>query len=141
MGISRSFLAYKIAHKASLILPSTRPMREHQSRLRYITPLSASLSPTLNRTSTSHLLVVTCPSLRPILDPTHLEELLSTGTLTLTLNAQRELCVMSKAGGTPLAVSEIMGVLHVAVERVRTMVKILEEALDRDRSTRVVEVR
>jgi exosome complex component RRP45 len=81
-----------------------------------------------------------CHSLPPILDPTHLEEVLATGTLTLTLNAQRELCVLSKAGGTPLAPSEIMGVVNVGVERVRTMVRILEEALEKDRGERVVEV-
>lgn len=80
-------------------------------------------------------------SLQPILDPTHLEQTLSTGTLTLTLNAQRELCVLSKAGGTPLGVSEIMGVVRVGVERVRSMVATIEEALERDKSSRVVEVR
>ncbi|CAD6590641.1 MAG: hypothetical protein TREMPRED_005835 [Tremellales sp. Tagirdzhanova-0007] len=80
-------------------------------------------------------------SLQPIIDPTHLETVLSTGTLTLTLNAQRELCVLSKAGGTPLAASEIMGVVHVGVDRVRIMVKIVEDALEKDRGERVVEVR
>ena len=76
----------------------------------------------------------------PILDPTYLEATLCSGTLTLTLNAQRELCVLSKAGGTPLAASDIMGVVHVGVERVRMMVRTMEEALERDRSERVVEV-
>ncbi|OCF35904.1 exosome complex component RRP45 [Kwoniella heveanensis CBS 569] len=80
-------------------------------------------------------------NLPPILDPTHLESTLCSGTLTLTLNAQREICVLSKAGGTPLAASEIMGVVNVGVDRVREMVKHLEEALERDREGRVVEVR
>ncbi|KAK8850668.1 hypothetical protein IAR55_004588 [Kwoniella newhampshirensis] len=80
-------------------------------------------------------------NLQPILDPIHLEATLCAGTLTLTLNAQREICVLSKAGGTPLAADEIMGVVRVGVERVREMVKHLEEELEKDKSTRVVEVR
>jgi exosome complex component RRP45 len=80
-------------------------------------------------------------SLPPIIDPTHLEATLSTGSLSLTLNAQRELCVLSKAGGTPLMPGEIMGVVRVGVDRVREMVKKLEEALARDREERVIEVR
>lgn len=80
-------------------------------------------------------------SLPPILDPTHLEATLCSGTLTLTLNAQREICVLSKAGGTPLAAEEIMGVVKVGVERVREIVKLLENALEKDKEGRVIEVR
>ncbi|WRT70859.1 uncharacterized protein IL334_007858 [Kwoniella shivajii] len=80
-------------------------------------------------------------NLPPILDPTHLETTLCSGTLTVTMNAQREICVLSKAGGTPLAAEEIMGVVTVGVERVREMVKGIEEALDTDKEGRVVEVR
>ncbi|KAK1923167.1 ribosomal protein S5 domain 2-type protein [Papiliotrema laurentii] len=79
--------------------------------------------------------------LPPILDPTHLEETLSDGSLTLTLNAQRELCVLSKAGGTALATEEIMSAVTVGVDRVRELVKVMEDALDKDRAERVVEVR
>jgi exosome complex component RRP45 len=77
----------------------------------------------------------------PILDPTHLEATLCSGTLTLTMNAQREMCVLSKAGGTPLDLSEIMAVVRVGVDRVRELVKILEDALELDRGGRVIEVR
>ena len=80
-------------------------------------------------------------SLPPILDPTHLESVLSTGTMTVTLNAQRELCVLSKAGGTPLSAVEIMGVVRVGVDRVRELGKIMDAALDADQKERVVEVR
>ncbi|ODN83072.1 hypothetical protein L202_01294 [Cryptococcus amylolentus CBS 6039] len=79
-------------------------------------------------------------NLPPILDPSHLEEVLCSGTLTLTLNAQREICVLSKAGGTPLAADEIMGVVKIGVEKVRELVSNMEEALELDRSTRVTEI-
>ena len=85
--------------------------------------------------------LLTLCSLPPILDPTHLEAVLSTGTLTLTLNAQRELCVLSKAGGTALTPEEIMSVVRVGVERVRDLVKIMDDALREDQSSRVIEVR
>jgi exosome complex component RRP45 len=66
---------------------------------------------------------------------------LADGTMTITLNAQRELCVLSKAGGSALSPDEIMDVVRVGVERVRAMVKEMEEALEDDRTRRVVEVR
>ena len=119
-------------------------MSEHQYRSRSIIHPFASLLPTLNRVFSfylSHFRLAQILSLQPILDPTHLEAVLSTGTLTLTLNAQRELCVLSKAGGTPLAATEIMGVVHVGVDRVRMMVKTIEIALEKDRGERIVEVR
>lgn len=79
--------------------------------------------------------------MQPIIDPTHLESTISTGSVTLTLNAQRELCVLSKAGGSALYANDIMGVVRVGVDRVREMVRVMEEALERDRGGRVIEVR
>ena len=61
--------------------------------------------------------------------------------MTVTLNAQRELCVLSKAGGTPLSTVEVMGVVRVGVDRVRELGKIMDNALDADQKERVVEVR
>lgn len=57
------------------------------------------------------------------------------------MNAQREMCVLQKAGGTPLELSEIMAVVRVGVDQVRELVRSLEDALERDRSERVIEVR
>lgn len=66
--------------------------------------------------------------------------MLASGTMTITLNAQRELCVLSKAGGTALAADEIMNIVRVGVERVRAIVKLMDEALAKDQGERVVEV-
>ena len=79
--------------------------------------------------------------LPPIFDPTHLESVISTGTLSITLNAQRELCVLSKAGGTALDPMDIMNVVRFGVDKVRELVKEMEEALQLDQSLRVIEVR
>lgn len=61
--------------------------------------------------------------------------------MTVTLNAQRELCVLSKAGGTALSVDEVMAVVRVGVERVRQNVKAIEDALVKDAAQRIIEVR
>lgn len=78
-----------------------------------------------------------------VIDPTHEESTLSTGTMTVTLNAQRELCVLSKAGGSPLSVDELMRVVKLGAERVKELVRQLEDGLKADWEIRgkVIEVR
>ena len=77
----------------------------------------------------------------PLLDPSHLEETLSAGLLTVALNAQRELCVVQKAGGTPLPPDAILGAMDVAVVKVRELDKLVEARLQEDWKGRNVEVR
>lgn len=76
-----------------------------------------------------------------LLDPTLQESQIASGTLTLTLNAQRELCVLSKAGGNPLAVEELMKVVTLGVDVVREMTGEMEAALKEDEAVRIVDVR
>ncbi|GAA5931734.1 exosome complex component RRP45 [Sporobolomyces koalae] len=76
-----------------------------------------------------------------VLDPTHQEQLLSNSLLTLTLNAQSEICVLSKQGGLPIDADEIMRVLGVGVERVRELDGTIKKALEDDARKRVREVR
>lgn len=118
---------------------STHRTNERQYFWLYIIFLSAYRSHITK--GKSFTFMATDRSLTPILDPTHLETVVSSGSLTLTLNPQRELCVLSKAGGTPLAAEEIMTAVKVGVDRVRDMVRTMEEALEADKATRVVEVR
>jgi exosome complex component RRP45 len=66
-----------------------------------------------------------------VLDPTHLESLLCNGTITLTLNAQQEICVLSKAGGVPLPADDIMKVVTIAVQRVKEVDALIKKALDK----------
>ncbi|KAH9914367.1 ribosomal protein S5 domain 2-like protein [Epithele typhae] len=81
------------------------------------------------------------PETPPLLDPSHLEETLSEGLLTIALNAQRELCVVQKAGGTPLAPDDVLRVMDVAVARAKELDKIVEARLAEDWKGRNVEVR
>ncbi|KAF8509887.1 ribosomal protein S5 domain 2-type protein [Hysterangium stoloniferum] len=77
----------------------------------------------------------------PVLDPSQLEYTLSDGTMSLSLNAQRELCVVQKAGGVPLAVDEILRLVGVGVQRVKQLDKLVEDVLQEDWQGRIVEVR
>lgn len=76
-----------------------------------------------------------------VLDPTHLEAVLASGSLTLTLNAQSEICVLSKAGGVPLPADDIMRVVMIGVQRVREVDALVKAALEKDAKRRIVEVR
>ena len=76
-----------------------------------------------------------------MLDPGALETRLAAGTLSVALNAQRELCVLQKAGGVPLASDEILRIVGVAVEKAKELDKLVEQRLKEDWAGRTVEVR
>ncbi|SCV66961.1 BQ2448_5607 [Microbotryum intermedium] len=77
----------------------------------------------------------------PLLDPSLLESQLCSGTLTLTLNAQQEICVLSKAGGAPLPADDIMKVVMIGTQRVKEVDAFIKKELKRDEKKRRVEVR
>ncbi|KAL7278037.1 ribosomal protein S5 domain 2-like protein [Trametes coccinea BRFM310] len=81
------------------------------------------------------------PATPPLLDPSHLEETLSAGLLSVALNAQRELCVVQKAGGVPLSPEDVLRIIDVAVQKAKELDKIVEHALQEDWAGRNVEVR
>lgn len=76
-----------------------------------------------------------------VLDPSHLETLLASGTLTLTLNSQQEICVLSKAGGVPLPADDIMKVVSIGVQRVKEVDALIKSSLEREAKKHQVEVR
>lgn len=76
-----------------------------------------------------------------VLDPSALEQRLSAGVLSIALNAQRELCVVQKAGGVPLAPEEVLRIIDVAVQKAKELDVLVEKRLKEDWATRHVEVR
>jgi len=76
-----------------------------------------------------------------VLDPSRLEQTLAAGFISLALNAQRELCVVQKAGGVPLAADEILGIVETALGRVKELDQFVEGRLLEDWAGRTVEVR
>jgi exosome complex component RRP45 len=61
--------------------------------------------------------------------------------MSIALNAQRELCVVQKAGGVPLDPEELVRIIDIAVGKVKELDKLVEERLKEDWNGRTVEVR
>ncbi|PLW19924.1 hypothetical protein PCANC_00411 [Puccinia coronata f. sp. avenae] len=64
-----------------------------------------------------------------VLDPSYLEEQLSTGTITLALNPQKEICVINKSGGVPLSIDEIMNVVKVGSQKVKDVDQLIKRLI------------
>ncbi|WAQ92386.1 hypothetical protein PtA15_16A294 [Puccinia triticina] len=64
-----------------------------------------------------------------VLDPSYLEEQLSTGTITLALNPQKEICVANKSGGVPLSIDEIMNVVKVGSQKVKEVDQLIKQLI------------
>ena len=78
---------------------------------------------------------------RVLLDPAGLEHRLAQGTLHLALTPQRELAVVHKAGGLPLAHGVLMGAVQVAARRARELEVWLDVRVREDWVRKKVEVR
>jgi exosome complex component RRP45 len=70
---------------------------------------------------------------RAILDPSLLETQLCTGTITLTLNPQNEICVLTKDGGEAVSVANIMRIIGIAKLRVAEIEEIVKKALEKEK--------
>lgn len=77
----------------------------------------------------------------PVLDPAHLEQRLSAGLISVALNAQKELCVIQKAGGVPLSQEQVLAVIDIAVNKATELDDIVTKRLQEDWKGRKVEVR
>ncbi|KAH9441228.1 hypothetical protein MJO28_015794 [Puccinia striiformis f. sp. tritici] len=64
-----------------------------------------------------------------VLDPDYLEEQLSTGTITVALNPQKEICVVNKSGGVPLSIDEIMNVVKVGSQKVKEVDQLIKRLI------------
>jgi exosome complex component RRP45 len=78
---------------------------------------------------------------RVLLDPAGLEHRLAQGMLQLALTPQRELAVVQKAGGLPLAPGVLMGAIQVAARRARELETWLDVRVHEDWALKKVEVR
>ncbi|KAJ7284666.1 ribosomal protein S5 domain 2-type protein [Mycena rebaudengoi] len=76
----------------------------------------------------------------PVLDPSQLEQRLSTGLMSVALNAQRELCVVQKLGGVPSGIDEILRIVNAAVVKAKELDQLVEARLKEDWLGRNVEL-
>ena len=81
------------------------------------------------------------PKVRMLMDPAGLELRLAHGVLVLVLTAQRELAVVHKAGGLPLAPETLIGAVEVAARRARELETWLDVHVREDWARKNVEVR
>ena len=61
--------------------------------------------------------------------------------MSIAMNAQREICVLQKAGGVPTAPEEVLRLINVASILVKDLDKLVEVRLREDWEGRKVEVR
>jgi len=73
---------------------------------------------------------------RVLVDPTFLEEQIKEGDMTLTLNVHKEVCAMSKAGGIPMELDQILQCTKIAVVKVTELTALIQEALEVDAKKR-----
>ncbi|KAI0290834.1 ribosomal protein S5 domain 2-like protein [Russula brevipes] len=78
---------------------------------------------------------------RVLLDPAGLEQRLAHGTLHLALTPQRELAVVHKAGGLPLAPGVLMDAVQVAARRAKELDGWLDVRVREDWAQKKIEVR
>ena len=78
---------------------------------------------------------------RMLLDPAGLELRLAHGVLVLVLTAQRELAVVHKAGGLPLAPETLVEAVEIAARRARELETWLDVRVHEDWARKNVEVR
>ncbi|TPX34503.1 hypothetical protein SmJEL517_g02862 [Synchytrium microbalum] len=64
-----------------------------------------------------------------ILDPTHSEEQVSQGTMTLVLNIHREVCTIEKSGGVAINTSSIFSCSQIASSKVVDITQIIRAAV------------
>lgn len=75
-----------------------------------------------------------------LLDPSLLEHTLAHSNITFVMNAQREVCVLDKAGGVAIPYPTILGLLDSAAARARELSDFLESQLAEDAAKRVLSV-
>ena len=76
-----------------------------------------------------------------LLDATLEEELLSRGSMTITLNTAGEMCQASKSGGMSLSAQEILHYVNIGMIEVDRITKLIETKLKEDKMARNKDVR
>ncbi|KAI9227171.1 MAG: ribosomal protein S5 domain 2-type protein [Piptocephalis tieghemiana] len=64
-----------------------------------------------------------------LVDPTATEIKMSVGTLSVTANADRELCALSKAGGLPIPADQLQHCIHIATMKAQSTTELIQQAL------------
>lgn len=71
-----------------------------------------------------------------VVDPTRLEEKVKEGDMTITMNVHKEICALSKAGGTPLPMDKIHQCSQIALVKVKDTTELIQSKLEEDKIAR-----
>ncbi|KAI8388656.1 ribosomal protein S5 domain 2-type protein [Radiomyces spectabilis] len=71
-----------------------------------------------------------------VVDPTYLEEQVQEGSMTITMNIHKEICTLSKAGGIPLEMDQVLRCSQVALVKVTDVTEQIQKALADDKVAR-----
>lgn len=71
-----------------------------------------------------------------VVDPNYLEEKVKEGDMTITMNIHKEICALSKAGGIPLEMDQVLRCSQIALVKVNDATECIQKALEQDRQAR-----
>ncbi|OAD81394.1 hypothetical protein PHYBLDRAFT_25590 [Phycomyces blakesleeanus NRRL 1555(-)] len=69
-------------------------------------------------------------------DPSYLEEQVKEGDMTITMNIHKEICALSKAGGIPLEMDQVLRCSQIALVKVTEITEQIKKALEDDKAAR-----
>jgi exosome complex component RRP45 len=65
-----------------------------------------------------------------------LEQQSKEGDMTITMNIHKEICALSKAGGIPLEMDQVLRCSQIAVIKVTEITELIQKTLDDDKEAR-----
>ncbi|KAI9276223.1 ribosomal protein S5 domain 2-type protein [Sporodiniella umbellata] len=71
-----------------------------------------------------------------VVDPSYLEEQCKEGDMTITMNINKEICAMSKAGGIPLEMDQVLRCSQIAIIKVTEVTELIQKTLQDDKQSR-----
>ncbi|KAL9555642.1 hypothetical protein MBANPS3_002264 [Mucor bainieri] len=71
-----------------------------------------------------------------VVDPSYLEEQAKEGDMTITMNIHKEICALSKAGGIPLEMDQVLRCSQIAILKVTEIDELIKKVLEDDKESR-----
>ncbi|KAI8387272.1 ribosomal protein S5 domain 2-type protein [Blakeslea trispora] len=75
---------------------------------------------------------------RLVVDPNYLEGQTKEGDMTVTMNIHKEICALSKAGGIPLEMDQVLRCSQIAIIKVTEIDELIKKVLDEDKVARYI---
>ncbi|KAI8372547.1 ribosomal protein S5 domain 2-type protein [Choanephora cucurbitarum] len=73
---------------------------------------------------------------RLVVDPNYLEGQTKEGDMTITMNIHKEICALSKAGGIPLEMDQVLRCSQIAIIKVTEIDELIKRVLEEDKASK-----